>query len=192
MPLGKKQNSAELWKETVLPCLSTQGWARCNQAAGTHKNSSYWAPRHASSAPPTCPGGNQASATALLWFPPPTLALSGTGSCRDTPSPTSSMGEAPLLGSVQPRSSARNFAINEECGRSLPQRRVRARPARTRAARPGGGRSSVPGAQGRFCRARAWPGRGARGGGHRQPRVRAAGAGTAARSSVSRWMSLLA
>lgn len=36
--------------------------------------------------------------------------------CRTHPLPTSSMGEAPLLGSVQPRSAARNFAIYEQGG----------------------------------------------------------------------------
>lgn len=36
--------------------------------------------------------------------------------CRTRPPPTSSMGEAPLLGNVQPRSAARNFAIYEQGG----------------------------------------------------------------------------
>lgn len=36
--------------------------------------------------------------------------------CRTHPLPTSSLGEAPFLGSVQPRSAARNFAIYEQGG----------------------------------------------------------------------------
>lgn len=45
------------------------------------------------------------------------LAVAHSNLCRTHPLPTSSMGEAPLLGSVQPRSAARNFAIYEQGGR---------------------------------------------------------------------------
>lgn len=45
------------------------------------------------------------------------LAIAHSSPCRTHPLPTSSMGEAPLLGSVQPRSAARNFAIYEQGGR---------------------------------------------------------------------------
>lgn len=45
------------------------------------------------------------------------LAIAPSSPCRTHPLPTSSMGEAPLLGSVQPRSAARNFAIYEQGGR---------------------------------------------------------------------------
>lgn len=44
-------------------------------------------------------------------------AVAHSRPCRTHPLPTSSMGEAPLLGSVQPRSAARNFAIYEQGGR---------------------------------------------------------------------------
>lgn len=40
---------------------------------------------------------------------------------RTHPPPTSNMGEAPLLGNVQPRSSARNFAIYEKYRRVPPE-----------------------------------------------------------------------
>lgn len=42
------------------------------------------------------------------------LTAVGHNPCRTHPPPTSSLGEAPLLGSVQPRSAARNFAIYEQ------------------------------------------------------------------------------
>lgn len=45
------------------------------------------------------------------------LTTTGRNPCRTHPPPTSSLGEAPLLGSVQPRSAARNFAIYEQGGR---------------------------------------------------------------------------
>lgn len=45
------------------------------------------------------------------------LTTAGRNPCRTHPPPTSSLGEAPLLGSVQPRSAARNFAIYEQGGR---------------------------------------------------------------------------
>lgn len=45
------------------------------------------------------------------------LTTTGCNPCRTHPPPTSSLGEAPLLGSVQPRSAARNFAIYEQGGR---------------------------------------------------------------------------
>lgn len=70
---------------------------------------------------PRHPGGNQASETAHLSTPgdprapvrgcppPPRAVAAGTH-----PPPTSNMGEAPLLGNVQPRSSTRNFAIYKQ------------------------------------------------------------------------------